>query len=188
MGNHGTQHPKRAPKPRRVPEGHSLPTAGSFSAIMRFYSGVDPSIIFLDYINDGGVYKWRLRLTESATEDTYPQTISVDTWYCLEILYDSTNDLHKLWVDGAERISFSASVTGAMDRFSVGYPSGAGGAITSMLIALLSPTLTLDLKKPPLSLLRIRLSLKKQFSAARRYSCLILSNSRMPFTATSPFC
>jgi hypothetical protein len=98
--------------------------AGSFSAIMRFYNGVDLSIIFLDYINDGGVYKWRLRLTESATEDTYPQTISVDTWYCLEILYDSTNDLHKLWVDGAERISFSAFVTGAMDRFSVGYPSG----------------------------------------------------------------
>jgi DNA-directed RNA polymerase subunit RPC12/RpoP len=102
----------------------ALPTTDTLTTIWRFYNGA--SVFFLlDYWNDGGTYKWRLRAEEISTSDTYTQTISVNTWYCLEVLYDADNDLHKLWVDGVERISFSAVVAAAMERCSVGVNGGA---------------------------------------------------------------
>jgi hypothetical protein len=97
----------------------TLPTTDTKSMIFRFYSPPG-TYFYLIYENDAGTYNWKLQSTEASDSDTYTQTINVDTWYCLEVLYDADNDLHKLWVDGVERISFSASVTTAIERCGVG--------------------------------------------------------------------
>ncbi|PVX25433.1 MAG: hypothetical protein CW691_04625, partial [Candidatus Bathyarchaeum sp.] len=99
-----------------------LPTTGNYSIVFRAYNA-SATRVTVEYWNDAGTYKWRLFLSESGESDTYTQTVDVDTWYCLEVRYDATSNLHKLWVDSAEVISFSSTVTESMDRISIGYNS-----------------------------------------------------------------
>lgn len=97
----------------------TLPSTDTHTMPLRIYNSEGISL-HLYYEDVGGTKRWRLEVSETGDDDIYEQTVSTNTWYCIEVCYDATNDIHKLWIDDVERISFSSSVSTLMGRVSVG--------------------------------------------------------------------
>lgn len=65
---------------------------------------------------------WGLWTQENGVSAGYNGTHTpvVDTWYCLEVLRDVTNDLQKLWVDGVLEVDATRAITTNTARAYVG--------------------------------------------------------------------
>jgi hypothetical protein len=80
-----------------------------------------------------GTNRFILKTTENGGDSRDTDTAEVpvvNTWYCIEILRDVTNDIEKLYVNGVERVSAAHAITGNTNRLQVGAnyvydPSGA---------------------------------------------------------------
>lgn len=84
----------------------TLPEDGFFVYFLKLSDGAtDYAIAAIE--NDGGVYKWYLENNGGATFGEYESTISINTWYCVELLYDYPGNNDKLYINGSEVISFS---------------------------------------------------------------------------------
>lgn len=102
----------------------TLPSSGQSTMILRLFD-LGYKNFYLYYRNNGGTLQWYL-YEQDGGKGTYNQTITVDTWYCLEIFYDDPNDVIKLWVDGVERVSATESMGLAIDYVGLGVAGGLG--------------------------------------------------------------
>jgi hypothetical protein len=110
-------------------------------ANLNILSGKNLQILGLDYgsyqynlvasvKNDGGTLKWFLNLGEASNwggSVLGTHTPVVDTWYCVEIKRDITNDLEVLYIDGVAEASASVAISENTVRMYVGdYQDGSG--------------------------------------------------------------
>jgi len=63
--------------------------------------------------NDGGTIKWGIRVVEGGvgTNHLGTHTPVVDTWYCVEIKRNVTNNQQELWIDGVSEVSATVTIT-----------------------------------------------------------------------------
>jgi hypothetical protein len=56
---------------------------------------------------------WKLRIFENSVESSFVSTVvpTINTWYCVEIQRDVTNDIQKVWIDGRNILSTNVAIS-----------------------------------------------------------------------------
>ena len=94
----------------------NLPASGKYYDPMGFYAGGynGTSIAYAAIYNDAGTIRWVLRLRNGATLETNisSSTVSLDTWYCVElkVIISDTGE-GRLYINGIEVVSATGKDT-----------------------------------------------------------------------------
>jgi hypothetical protein len=88
---------------------HSVLPASWKTNSMLQVRGDGNNVLLLSYLQDGSGYRFRLRYFYPSTTDLYyAYTISVDTWYCIEVkmrMGDASTGEYRMWLDGSNVIT-----------------------------------------------------------------------------------
>jgi hypothetical protein len=101
----------------------TLPSWGDWGDIVQLVDTADSVRLRMGYWNDADTIKWFLSVT-GQTEFT--ESVSVGTWYNLEVEYDADDDLHHLYRNGTEIIEVSNAETTSIDQVRMGSPFAGG--------------------------------------------------------------
>lgn len=102
-------------------------SSGQLLLVLRLYGGLYGKETVAYVVNSGGTIYWALSVDGNTSVSD--ATVSTDTYYCVEIKRDVTNDEGELWVDSVSEATDTTNISNNAERVDLGiYYSTAWGA------------------------------------------------------------
>ena len=73
-----------------------------------------------------GTREWEL-LIDGGYAGTWVNEVTIDTWHCIEVEFDNVDDVHRLYVDGVQRIAYTVATASTVSVVNVGHTAGNWG-------------------------------------------------------------